>query len=203
VRAAIGFAAARCPLPSLAGTGVAVMLAALVTPYSVPTLAMAARQPLAPFAPAVTALAIGLLLDNPMPNLEAGAPRLRLHGARASWYGAVLMFVTATTAATLPLAEPVWHATMLRNGVLLASVAVIASVAVGGRAAWLVVLAVALPDLLAGGTDEGAPRSWALLAQPAGSVTADTVTGALVVLALACYTRWDARPLVGLAAAGV
>ncbi|MFI1045001.1 hypothetical protein ACH4U3_04170 [Streptomyces griseoruber] len=167
-----------------------------------PTLAMAARQPLAPYAPAVVALAVGLLLDNPMPTLEAGVPRRRLYRARAGWYATVLAFATMATAVTLPLAEPSWHGTMLRNAVLLAAVAVLASVAVGGRAAWLVILVLTLPDLLAGGTDDGTPRAWALLAQPPDSPTAVVVTMTLVVLALTCYTRWDARPDLGLADGG-
>ncbi|MEU5099887.1 hypothetical protein [Streptomyces sp. NPDC020996] len=202
MKPALGFMASRCSLVSLLGASLAVLLAAVVTPCDVPTLAMSARQPLAPFAPAVAALAVGLLLDNPMPHLEARTPRRRLYGARVSWYATVLASATATAAAMLPLAAPAWHGIMLRNAVLLTAVAALASVGVGHRAAWLAVLVVALPELLAGVDDSRGARFWAVLVQPLDSMTSALVTAGLAVLALACYTRWDTRPLAGLPAAG-
>ncbi|WP_328746777.1 hypothetical protein OHT57_14405 [Streptomyces sp. NBC_00285] len=137
-----------------------------------------------------------------MPSLEARAPRWRLCGARAIWYTTVLMCVVAATAAMLPLAAPAWHGVMLRNAVLLTAVAVLTSVGVGTRAAWLTVFVVALPNLLAGAADNRGARPWAILLQPSGSMTATLITGGFAVLALACYTQWDTRPLTGLPVAG-
>jgi hypothetical protein len=159
---------------------------------------MASQQPLAPFVPAVLALAVGLLFDNPMPNLEAHTSLRLLRAARAGWCLTVLALAAGATAALLPLADPDLRGIMIRNAVLLNALAIITAVGVGSRVAWLAVLLLTLPNLLAGTDDDLAARPWAILLHSEHSMSAAVITGAVAAVSVGGYIRWDTRPLIGL-----
>jgi hypothetical protein len=196
--APIGFAAARAPRAAITATLAAFLLGLALLPQSAPTLTGAALQPVAPFAPAPIAMAAGLLLTNPMSSIEGTVPRSRLQAARAVWCIVVMTLTSVAMAAALPLAAPTWHLPLLRNTILLDGFAVLAAVLMGSRLAWLAVVVLGLPNLLAGQTPDGTAATWAVLVQPADSLPAAACTVTVALVALVAYTVADTQATSGL-----
>lgn len=200
IRPLLLFVASRVGLGELIAIFAAAAVTVLLTPreYHSPFAEWEYAQDFAPLAPAVLALAVGLLFSNRMSNLERVIPQRQLRTVRACWAICILMVSGSAIILVMPLTETPWRLPLLRNAISWSALALLGSVAVGARLAWIAVLVPMLVVVLVGrDLDTARVMEWTLPLHPASSLSAGLATAALALTSVLFYAVWDTKPSRG------